>query len=449
MKTKPSLAVLCLFTISFATACSSLNKSQESTSAKPANQPSANIVVTNPSNTQYSSTTIAVPFAALPVSSEFGDAISLLSGKQTIPTETIDRDGDGKKDIILALADIGPKQSMTWKLNAGGVDAHSTVKQTKRTQAEISVKEGGSWIPHPNAEGKKAYQGGTFVNVDSVTLPEYYTDHSKWIRYEGPGIESDQVAYRIYLDHRNGFDIFGKKVNELVLQNIGQDGYDSYHNMLSWGMDILKVGSSLGAGGFGYWDGKKLVSVSDTQGRSARIIENGNLYSSFAIDYDQWLVEGERQDLSALFSMQAGSRLVNTRIMLEKSLPNLAIGVVKHTGTEFLQSGMASESTYSYIGSWGKQSESGDHLGMAVIFKTQQFLKTVEDPTSYVALVQPEKDDSHSMLEYYFVTAWQGEHGKGISSKQEFVAYLQDEIKKLSQPLVIDVTLNAAPSTTN
>src|SRR5690606_41170855 len=64
------------------------------------------------------------------------------------------------------------------------------------------------------------------------------------IRYDGPGIESDKVAYRIYLDERNGFDIFGKKTPDLVLQDVGLDGFESYHHPAPWGMDILKVGAS-------------------------------------------------------------------------------------------------------------------------------------------------------------------------------------------------------------
>ena len=32
----------------------------------------------------------------------------------------------------------------------------------------------------------------------------------------------------------------------MVLQDVGQDGYDSYHEMADWGMDVLKVGDAAG-----------------------------------------------------------------------------------------------------------------------------------------------------------------------------------------------------------
>lgn len=444
MRIKPYLGLLGLLPLCLTTACSNQNTTSLMSATQTPNNVTAAITVKSHYEAGHNNAAIYIPFTDLGLKSEDAADLNLVAGSQPIAFETIDRDGNGDKDGIFVLADIDSKQSLVWQLKSGD-HMPPLAKSKKLTQAEISIKEGGKWVPHPIAEGKQAYQGGTFKNVDSVTLPAFYRDHSTWIRYEGPGIESDKVAYRIYLDHRNGFDIFGKTVSEPVLQNIGQDGYESYHKMRDWGMDILKVGSSLGAGGFGFWSGDKLTLVSDTQSRRARIIENGDLYSSFAIDYDQWLVDGERRDVSALFSMHGGSRLVHTRIAMDKALPNLAIGVVKHPETEFLQGKMESdnESSYSYIGSWGQQSESGDHLGMAVIFKTKQFERTVDDTTSYVALLQPEVGAESTVLEYYFVAAWQGEHGSGIDSKQDFVTYLEDEAQKLSQPLNITVAQRA------
>lgn len=438
MKIKPFLGLLCPFVLTLTTACSNQNTATPGNSDTSFAKQHAIITIKNPTAIKRVNAPVYIPFTDLGVEAETLEDFRLVSGSEAVAFESIDRDGDGQKEGVFTLVNIEPNQILNLQLLA--CDDGSQVQTEKLTQAEIAIKEGGKWGPHPNAEGKQAYQGGSFTNVESVTLPEFYTDHSNWIRYEGPGIESNKVAYRIYLDHRNGFDIFGKTQSEPVLQNIGQDGYQSYHSMQDWGMDILKVGASLGAGGFGFWNGDSVTPVSDTQSRGARIVENGDLYSLFAIDYGQWLVDGERRDVSALFSMHGGSRLVNTHIEMDKPLSNLAIGIVKHAGTEFLQGKTGGNSEYSYIGSWGRQSESGDHLGMAVIFKTNQFQQTVDGGHSYVALMHPKDMAGKSTLEYYFVAAWEGEHGNGIGSKNAFVAYLQDEINKLSLPLVIELT---------
>lgn len=95
------------------------------------------------------------------------------------------------------------------------------------TYAEISMKEGGHW-------DDREYIDGNFVNVDTLNVPSEHTDHSWFIRYEGPGWENSQVGYRLYLDWRNAIDIFGKKVDSLVLPYVGQDGFDSYHETQPW-----------------------------------------------------------------------------------------------------------------------------------------------------------------------------------------------------------------------
>ncbi|HET9054673.1 MAG TPA: DUF4861 family protein, partial [Cyclobacteriaceae bacterium] len=172
-----------------------------------------------------------------------------LLGAQPVPQQHIDSDGDGRKDGIQIALDLAA--SKTEELEFIYNPELAKIAWPKLTQAEISHKDGGAWEAHPKVADKKAYVGGNFKNVSTLTPPAHYTDHSNWIRYEGPGIESDKVGYRIYLDWRNGFDIFGKTVADPILQKVGQDGYESYHHMQDWGMDILKVGESLGAGGFG------------------------------------------------------------------------------------------------------------------------------------------------------------------------------------------------------
>ena len=59
----------------------------------------------------------------------------------------------------------------------------------KRTQAELSYKTGGEWK-------NREYVGGSFQNTQFLRVPPEHKDHSWFIRYEGPGWESDKVGYR-------------------------------------------------------------------------------------------------------------------------------------------------------------------------------------------------------------------------------------------------------------
>mgnify|MGYP006171294281 FL=1 len=393
-----------------------------------ADQPVARLELANPSNFPRLDEPVYLSFYDLGFASP--QALTFLSDGNPVPTQMVDSDGDGEKDGILTSVDFAAGQILTLTVAKAG--EMSDMSAVKRTQAEVSVKQNGNWVPREDDSGYKNYEGGTFVNVEQVTVPDYYTDHSNWIRYEGPGIESDRVGYRIYLDGRNGFDIFGKSIPEPVLQQVGQDGYQSYHEPQPWGMDILKVGKSLGAGGFGYWDGQQLVHVQNVKHRNARILENGDLFSGFAIDYEGWSVNNAQSNLSAYFSMNAGSRLVKTQLTLDGKLPELAIGLVKHPGTELIQGPENRPGdAYSYIATWGAQSLDGKNLGMAIFFRKGDNQHIIEDGSSHIALMKT----AGGQLTYYFAAAWAGEHGKGINDVEAFKHYLEQQSERLTRPL--------------
>ncbi|HVS01112.1 MAG TPA: DUF4861 family protein, partial [Thermoanaerobaculia bacterium] len=233
----------------------------------------AQIEVSNPSAFARPDTLVRLSFEQLGVT---GGPLQVWEGTAANiarPTQLLDDDGDGRPDALAFLADLGAAATHSYLVDRR---AWSTVPQ--RAHAEVSIKEGGAWQ-------EKKYVGGTFRSVRQVTMPPQSSDHNEYLRYEGPGIESDLVGYRVYLDWRNGFDIFGKKTSAMVLPNVGLDGYESYHQMADWGADILKVGESLGMGGFGYWNGKKTVLVSDVAERSTTIQSDGPIHAAFVLDY--------------------------------------------------------------------------------------------------------------------------------------------------------------------
>lgn len=394
----------------------------------------ANLSVSNPSTFARNEQTLLLPFSDLGVTADQANALVAVGGNNTLASQLIDHSGDGSKDSLLLQFDLAA--AATQQLQIVNDSARFNAQQlAKRTQAEISHKTGGQWQD-------SKYIGGEFQNVTELTPPAQYTDHSEWIRYEGPGIESDKVGYRIYLDWRNGFDVFGNKTGKPVLHQVGLDGYKSYHEMADWGMDLLKVGKSLGAGGFGYWDGEKVQLVSKLSGHSAKVIENGALYSALQIQYKDWQIAGKTTQLTANLSMTAGSRLVHTRLSLSEPLDNIAIGLVKLPNTKLLQGKQDIPGhSWTYLATWGEQTLTGgnDKLGMAIVYKHGANKQLTADEHSHVAVMQP----SGTQLEYYFLSAWDGEPG-GIKTEAEFVAYLEQTVEQLT--LTPRLTLKTALS---
>lgn len=370
----------------------------------------------------------------------------------TLANQQVDRDGDGTLDHLLVIVPQ-LQQSLTLTLTP----VTQATPWPARSHAELSIKRGGTW------QGAR-YVGGQFESVRQLTTPAQYTDHSEYIRYEGPGIESDKVAYRIYLDWRNGFDIYGNITGKPTLHQVGLDGYESYHSMQSWGLDLLKVGQSLGTGGFGFWDGNQVQSVGDVVSHSAEIRADGPMYSAFAIDYHGWRLpaqqvrdskapNGVRQlpapsqpkpqvqlDVHAQFAMVAGSRLVHTQVSLKPQgkpyqrspelLPAMAIGLGKNPNAELFTGTLESSGhQYTYLATWGKQSLNNDDLGMAVLVKRGAVQEFTADSNNHVAVLKP----AGNQFEYYFLAAWSGEP-HGITSKADFINYLQHEAQRLTSP---------------
>jgi unsaturated rhamnogalacturonyl hydrolase len=409
----------------------------------------ATVEATNPSNFARTQEPLYFSFYDLGLAEDDAKTKFLVAkqAEKILPSQLIDTNNDTKPDTLLVTPDFAPAQAHTFTIVSDASIKVPVLK--KQTQAEISIKEGGQW-------NGKVYENFThFKNVQKFTPPPQYTDHSYFIRYEGPGIESDKVGYRVYLDWRNGFDIFGKKTNDMVLQNVGQKDYETYHHDAPWGQDVLKVGKTLGTGGYGFWNGKSVDLVSKVKTWDATIVENGALYSAFNIKYNQWEINNTVVDLSSTIAMNAGSRLAHTRLalslpsttaaenkthpklLLTEKIPNIAIGVVKHKDTKLiLGNETVSGSAWTYAASWGKQSLSGadDYLGMAVIFKRGDRELQTEDAGSYVTVMK----NLNAGLEYYFVAVWDKEIN-GIKTEAEFKAYLDQEVERLTKATRVEV----------
>ena len=287
-----------------------------------------------------------------------------------------------------------------------------------KTYAEISTKQGGTW------QGRK-YIGGNFVNVQQFTVPQQHTDHSFDIRYEGPGWESSKIAYRLYLDWRNAIDIYGKTTDQMILSQVGLDGFDSYHNPQAWGSDILKVGKGLGVGSLGRLVGDSVYHFNQVDSTKVKI-ENSAKKSSVIIDYYGWETEKTRTNLHSILSIRPESRVTKHTIQNSEAIQGICTGIVDHK-VSFLEK-KSSKGNWAYIATYGQQTLIPDSLGMAVIYPTNLTEKTLHGKNDYLVVFKP----TNKQFSFYFLGAWEKEPG-GIKSKFEFEKYLDELLEKLEQ----------------
>lgn len=283
--------------------------------------------------------------------------------------------------------------------------------------AELSVKEGGKW------EGNK-YIGGTFKNINELVLPAGHTDHSYYIRYEGIGMENNQIGYRLYLDWRNATDIFGKKVNTLVLPEVGQDGFESYHNDASWGQDILNSGRTIGIGSYGRYDEQNdFVETFKMVKSTTAKVANETDRSYATIDYKGWKTWGDAVDLRSKLTIFNKDRFVKVDLSLSTAFSGLCTGIVAIKDIP-LKQGISKNKKWAYIATYGQQTlaKKDDNLGMAVFYPVESFEKYVKTKSTHAVVFKKTQNVS-----YYFLAAWSREPN-GLTTEE---AFYQDLEKKL------------------
>jgi len=379
------------------------------------------ISITNPTDIALTDA-----FVSFEISKDF-ESFTIFNGEKEIPYQYLKSSGETEIGFVINLV---PNENKALLLRS--IDKKISSFKS-RTYAELAMKPGNVY-----SDGK--FRGDKFVNVRQLKVPAIHTDHDALFKYEGPGWESEKVGYRFYLDWRNANDIFGKKISELVLSNVGVHDTvakdDSYHQMQDWGMDIFKVGNSLGIGSIGMLDEDKVFMVSKTDSIYSEIPENGPIRSSVRTSYFGWQVGEKKYDLVSTLSIIAGSRLTKCDIDISNNPENLVTGLAKYEGTDFIRNNGNAE--WAYIALYGNQTLVGpeDKLGIAVFYRRNDLMKITEDELSYIVKLKP----PNGKVEYYFCAAWEQEP-EGIINRNEFIKYLDDTVELLNNPPLVKIDL--------
>ena len=305
-------------------------------------------------------------------------------------------------------------------------------KYKPKTQSILNVKDGGKWFRETRDDNDKKqyiYRGGKWKDVNSLWVDSKHIENSLDIRYEGPVWESDKIAYRFYLDRRNATDIFGKKTDALIMQNVGKE-FGTYNSMSDWGMDVFAVGNSLGIGSLGYWADSKFNGLAKVARTNCRIDFSGILESKVITNYFYWQYNNGTTDICSELSICAGSYLTKSLVISTEEIDNLCTGIVRHEKGELITS-TDSTSEWSYIGTFGKQSIINDNLGLAIFYKAKDLINLKNDSLNHVVILKPENKE----ITYYFCGIWCQDSSQ-INSMGQFKDFLKKQLKLLNAHLV-------------
>lgn len=300
------------------------------------------------------------------------------------------------------------------------VNAQKYDIKTAKTYAEISAKTDGKW------EGRKYIGGTAFKNVDRLKLAPEHTDHSFDIRYEGPGWENNRIGYRLYLDWRNAIDIFGKKTSAMILPVVGQDNFDSYHEMSDWGADILKAGKGIGIGSVDRYLNNEKLHFREVDSTIAAVV-NKDKESGVKVNYYGWKTASDKIDFTSILTIKPDQLYTKHTIQASKEIKGICTGIVKQKNTELLKK-ESKNKKWAYLATYGTQSLVPDKLGMAIFYQVNTIENIADTDLDYLLVFKP----TTKATVFYLLGAWEQEKN-GIKSQEEFVKYLDTQLEVLNK----------------
>jgi hypothetical protein len=342
-----------------------------------------------------------------------------------IPCQADDIDGDGQWDELFGLCDLGPSAPMTVVITFVAPGLYPTFPI--RTNLHLG-------------DAKNGYREMDVADrLEGVSYNNYADRTSAAFQMEGPAWENDKVGFRNYMDQRNGMDIFGKATTKMVLSEVGIEGAPSYHEPGEWGMDVLKVGTSLGAGGIAYMYHDSLYRVGDNGSGRYEVEFQGSQRSRFKLTYSDWKVEELSLDVTHHVEIVAGRHYYQGTVVYQGTEDTLQLvpGIV-NMKSELLHV-LTLDDQYTALLTHDKQSEDSTFLAMALMVPTSYLVSTGETrdegegiTQTYYAAMETYPGDQ---LSYRFYALWEGEDPKWASLK-EVKEYLLLEAERWTQSVV-------------
>lgn len=361
----------------------------------------------------------------------------VLLNDKVVVSQFDDLDKDGQWDELVFLHDFKAGEKITIHLE--GTEKPDSVIATPRAHVRHKRKlEGPEFGPSLERDSIDGTQKPT--DFTKQKLPPFLT--------EGPAWENDKVGFRLYFDVRNGKDIWGKLTPDMVLDQVGTDTTKSYHNPDSWGMDLLKVGGSLGAGALALFvpdlDGKdSLIRVGGSHiGKTVyEQIADGPVRAIFRMHYNNWKLHPAVSPVSITEEIQIwGGQLFYESSVTVRQLPKqaqLVTGIVNLHDAEKkeLQQGTA-HAVYTH----NIQSENKDALGMAIVLSENELSefavsKNTATDIKNTYLVKM-KTSENQAVRFRFYAAWEKSY-PAYAKAIEFEEFLNKELLQFQQPLII------------
>ena len=400
----------------------------------------AKVTVTNEWKEDKTDEPVVVKFSDLKkVDFEVKSATVKCKGKD-VPCQLDDMDGDGLPDEVFFLADIKDKDIKTYEVKLSAKEEKRGKEQGARGEERIytALQLRDKQDKHPDV-----------LRVEAPGKSNIFND----IYMHGITLESDVVGYRIYFDHRQNIDLYGKKQRRIELP-VTQFYTSEEQLAQGYGVDVLWAGDAIGCGSFKDWKKGQPENWTEVGVRGQRVVTTGPLRTVVEV-YDLGVREENLiYDMHQYYTLYAGHRDMQVEVQFTPSLGKklfekkfFCTGVQKvgETADEATRKGHKSQGVVKKEGlaaSWGcdypdmgkKQQWAPEPVGLAVYVPKEYISETKEDKLNYLFVVQPTKNFLR-----YFVSFCADKEEKGFHSSKEWFASLDEWKDNVSHPVKVKV----------
>jgi hypothetical protein len=341
-----------------------------------------------------------------------------------------DLNGDGQWDEAAFLYSFQPNEKVVFKPEIS--DAPATVKAVVRAHARQMKKNADNTFGPVSLEKDTMPVNALPTDFSKQPLPPYLT--------EGPAWENDKVGFRLYFDVRNGKDIWGKTTSRMVLDEVGTDTSKNYHKQADWGMDVLKVGASLGAGSLALQvplgNGKDtLVRLGgkNIQQVTYEKVADGPVRAICRLKYTNWKVADGVDPVTVTEEIHiwANKYFYESYITVTGAPKGtqLVTGIVNLHSKEVHEiKGAGYKGIYTY----DVQSENKDKLGMAIIMPDEQVAGVATTPNGNTDIqntyiIKANIKDKEPVV-FRFYAGWE-KSDERFTSEEKFKAFLLKDLK--------------------
>ena len=338
-----------------------------------------------------------------------------------VPCQLDDLNGDLIFDELAFVADIPAVSTCSFRVECSAISSPRAYHP--RTAAFMKVWDRKYRYPYINSI---EYQGR---NEPLATYDAIYGHGAQW--------ESELVGFRVYMDHRQSIDIYGKPTPQLVLD---QTNFYSTREDIAQGRgcDILFAGQSVGAASFrGYLNGQPTY-VDEVEARGQRVIASGPVRAIVEVTDKNWNYNGQLLQMRRLYTIYAGHRDVQVDVQLSGSgidaLP-FCTGVQK---LELESEGFVENS--GLAGSWGKNvpdkaaKDLIEGVGLGVCVPAPYLTSTKEDDLNYLTLLHPYAGH----IRYHLAICADMEH-TGFHDAKSWFNWLHTWQTELNQPCRVKI----------